>query len=234
MSFDPDSMKEIAKTAGKIVDAGDKFASFIVRFSEGSLKEGFGIIEDKLRYMRWERQIRLMQKAEEYLDEVGLAAPTRPIQFKFLVPLLQAATLEEDDYLQDLWAALLVNFANTDSNVKITMSYIDILEKLSPLEAKILQTIYALPFEEMKHAGIVTTELPERAFKRSDDNQVNDNQAEESKMSTDIVLALANLSRLGCLNSARSWGGGEIFHTVNPALLGKHFVEACTLKSTEI
>ena len=231
MGFDPELVKEVAKATGKIVDAGDKFASFIARFSEGSLKEGFGIIEDKLKYMRWERQIRLMQKAEEFLEEVGLPAPTRRIQFKFLVPLLRAATLEEDNYLQDLWAALLVNFANLESNIKITMSYIDILEKLSPLEAKVLQAIYALPFEETRHEGVDTTELPERVFKRSNDNLVEDSQAKDNALSIDIVLALANLSRLGCLNPGRSLGGGEFFHTINPTLLGKYFVEACTLKA---
>lgn len=44
------------------------------------------------------------------------------------------------------------------------------------------------------------------------------------------MLSLANLARLGCISIQKSWGGGEIFKLVNPTLLGKSFVEACTLQ----
>ena len=45
-----------------------------------------------------------MQRAEQLLLEAGLSNPTRAIALKLAVPLLEAASLEDDDYLQDLWA----------------------------------------------------------------------------------------------------------------------------------
>ena len=103
--------QEIAKTAGKVVEAGERFGAFISKYIRGPLEQGIGIFEDKLKYMRWERQLRLMQRANELIRISGSTAPSRPIPIKLAVPLLQAASMEDDDYLQDMWAKLLVNAA---------------------------------------------------------------------------------------------------------------------------
>ncbi len=133
--------QEIAKVAGKITDAARETGGFIARYIGGSLEQGIGIFEDKLKYMRWERQVRLMQRADEFLRERGLEGPTRLVPMKIAIPLLQAASLEEDDDLQDIWARLLVNAADAGSGVEVKRAYISILEDFDPLEAKILQKI---------------------------------------------------------------------------------------------
>lgn len=218
------AVQEVAKTAGKAIDASEKFGGFISRFISGSLEQGMGIFEDKLKYMRWERQLRLMKRAEQMMSELGIEGPTRAIPLKLAVPLLQAASFEDDDYLQDLWARLLVNGANASSGVDLQRAYIDILERLTPLEAVILEKIYSLPFNRTQHEGVVTEYLPSMATIAKEEKR------EELREPTEEVkLALANLARLGCVSFARSWGGGEIFTTVNPTLLGRSFVEACTL-----
>ena len=91
-----------------------------------------------------------MKRAEDFMREINLSQPTRPLQLKFAIPLLQAASLEEDDYLQDLWAKLLVNAANESSGVDEKRTFIDILERLTPIEARILEKVYSLPFEESR------------------------------------------------------------------------------------
>lgn len=227
MSEESKAIEEVAKVTGKAIDASVKFGGFISKYIHGSLEQGMGIFEDKLKYARWENQMRLMQRADKYLKNVGINEPNKPIKLKFAVPLLQAASLEDDDYLQDLWAKLLVNSANEKSNVELTRNYIDILERLSPLEAKILEKIYSIPFEAMQHEGVATKNLPETVEIATDDTNKDTIENEELK------LALANLSRLGCILLGHTWGGGEVFETVNPTVLGKHFIEACTLR-TEI
>jgi hypothetical protein len=144
---------------------------------------------------------------------------------KLAIPLLQAASLEDGDYLQDLWARLLVNSA-TDSGVDLKRAYIDILERLTPLEAKLLEKIYELPFEETHHNRIRTDGLPNEVT-AGKEGVTHDDWKEPSE---EIKLALINLAHVGCISPARTWGGGELFASINPTLLGKHFVEACTLK----
>ena len=220
------AVQEVAKATGKAIDAGQKFGGFISRYVAGPIQQGMGIFEDKLKYMRWERQVRLMQRAEQLLLEAGLTRPTRAIPLKLAVPLLEAASLEDDDYLQDLWARLLVNAANGSSHVTLQRAYIAVLEQLTPLEAVILQKIYSLPYDETRHHGVEVGKLPDEVAVGKDDGK-GDNLHEPPE---EVRLALANLARLGCIGIQKSWGGGELFKQINPTLLGKSFVEACTLQ----
>lgn len=219
------AVQEVAKTTGKAIDAGQKFGGFISRYVAGPIEQGMGIFEDKLKYMRWERQVRLMQRAEQLLLEAGLTRPTRAIPLKLAVPLLEAASLEDDDYMQDLWARLLVNAANVASHVSLRRAYIAVLEQLTPLEAFILQKIYSLPYDETRHNGVEVGNLPDEVAVGKDDGKDDSLRDPPEEMR----LALANLARLGCIVIQKSWGGGELFKKVNPTLLGKSFVEACTL-----
>lgn len=223
-------IEEVAKVAGKALDTANNFGGFISKFISGPLEEGMGIVQDKLRYIRWERQVRLMQKSEEFIDEIGSEYSIKPIPLKFAIPLVEAATLEEDDYIQDLWAKLLVNFTNKESDVKVSRTYIDILEKLSPLEAKILLTIYSYPFKENEHRGVFTIDLPEKVTPNIYDEYTK-NKDKYKIQDENIILALANLSRLGCIYPQKSVGGGDIFDIVMPTVLGKYLVESVTIKT---
>ncbi|TKR53663.1 DUF4393 domain-containing protein [Allopusillimonas ginsengisoli] len=221
MEEEAKAVQEVAKTTGKAIDAARETGGFIAKFVSGPLEQGMGIFEDRLRYMRWERQIRLMQRAQDLLQLVGLSTPTRPVPLKLAIPIMQGASLEENDDLQDRWAALLVNAANANFHSEVRRSYVAILEQLEPLDASILDALYSLPFEQSQHDGIVTQKLPESAY-----------IAEEKEQnfplpSADIVISLSNLARLGCLRPGMTWGGGESFGRVNPTVAGKAFVEAC-------
>ncbi|WP_198116910.1 Abi-alpha family protein [Massilia rhizosphaerae] len=220
-----EAVKAVAEATGKAIDATTKFGGFIARYVAGPIEQGMGIWEDKLKYMRWERQVRLMERARQLQCEAGLSAPTRAIPLNLAVPLLEAASLEEDDHLQDLWARLLVNASNDRSPLTLQRAYIAILEQITPLEAAVLEKIYSLPYDETRHEGVEVGHLPESVAVGKDGNQ--DHLTEPPD---EVKLALANLARLGCLVIQKSFGGGEIFTRVNPTLLGRSFVEACTLQ----
>lgn len=226
MDEESKAVQEVAKATGQAIDAAREAGGFIARFVSGPLEQGIGIFEDRLKYMRWERQVRYMQKAQEYLVDAGLVSPTRPIPLKLAIPLMQGATLEEDDDLQDRWAALLVNAANAKFKGEVRRSYITILEQLTSLDAKILDIILALPFEQSRHAGIVTIELPEHA------RIVGENEKEFPPPPDEVILSLSNLARLGCIRPTMTWGGGENYGRVNPTVLGKAFGNACRTAET--
>jgi len=220
--------QEIAKATGQAIGAAREAGGFIARFVAGPLEQGVGIFEDKLRYLRWERQVRLMKRADEVLRSLGLEAPSRPVPLKVAIPLLQAASVEENDELQDRWVNLLVNAANKDSGVEIRRAYVEILEQISPLEARILDVIYSLPFEKIHHDGVVTGDLPNSARPETEEDQ----KAKPSEPPEEVKLAISNLARVGCLKQGTTIGGGENFRRVNPTLLGKTFVEACRIRKS--
>lgn len=224
MEEESKAIQEVAKATGKGIDAVREAGGFIARYVAGPLEEGVGILHDHLKYVRWERQTRLIHRADQYLLEVGLKTPSRAVPLKIAIPLLQAATIEDDDSLQDLFAALLVNAANAASGVEVHRSFIEILSQITHLEARILNVIYSLPFDIARHAGITTDALPDSA------RILADNEEAKQQPSDEIALALGNLVRVGCMKVPGTWGGGETFSSVNPTLLGREFVRACTVK----
>lgn len=219
------AVQETAKAAGKAIDLATDFGSFIARHINGPLEQGMGIFEDKLRYLRWERLVRLMERADHLMEKQGASAPTKSIPLKLAIPLFQSASLEDNDDLQDLWARLLVNASMSDSGVDLRRAHIDILERISPIEAQILDKIYALPIGTLHSKPVATSDLPNAASILDED--CRDQLAPPSN---EVILCLANLSRLGCVGLPTAWDGGEIFTEVYPAALGKSLVEACRLK----
>ena len=221
MEEESNAIQEVAKATKAAIETAREFGGFISRYTAGPLEQGMGIFEDHLRHVRWERQARLMMRAEHFLRASGLSNPSRAVPLKMALPILQIATIEDNDDLQDRWATLLANAANADFKIEIQRSFISILEQLSPLEIRILEVMYALPFELCQHEGILTSDLPHSASINSKDN------THWELPTPDVSLALGNLDRLGCIRSGRTWGGGENLGRVNPTILGKFFVEAC-------
>ncbi|EJC6761642.1 DUF4393 domain-containing protein [Vibrio parahaemolyticus] len=216
--------QEVAKAASNAIDAGREMGGFVSRFISAPLEQGVGILEDKLKFMRWERQLRFIQKANELLEQQALGAPDVPVPLKNAIPLLEYASLEENDSLQNMWAQLLVNGTQSSTGVNLERSFIEILSQISALEAKILMAVYSLPFEASRHSGVLTYSLPEQAI-------VSDDSADESSdPSHEVAMGLANLARLGCLKFGFTWGGGETFSRINPTLMGFEFTKACTAK----
>lgn len=220
------AVEEIAKTTGKAIDASAKFGAFLVPFIKKPLQEAIGIVEDKLKYARWENQMKLMTKATKYLHEINLDEPTRIIPLKLAVPLLQAASIEDDDYLQDLWAKLLTNFASANSGISLQRVYIDILEHINPLEARILEKIYALPDEQRAHKTLYTKNLPECI-----EIYAKPGILESGNPNQEVELALSNLARQGCISPSMVLSGELVFSSIYPTLMGKAFIDACTIKN---
>ncbi|MBU6441866.1 MAG: DUF4393 domain-containing protein [Betaproteobacteria bacterium] len=227
------AVRAVADAAKQAIQAGQQLGSFISRYIGGPLEQGIGIWEDKLRYLRWERQIRFMTQADKYIKLCGLPRPDRAVPLKIALPIFQAASIEEDDGLQDRWAILLANAGNSSSGIDVQRAFVSILEEISPLQAKILDLIYDLPFDAARHEGIWIIDLPHSVrIATTDDKRLSRAENSLPDLADDIKIALADLDRLGCLRVARSIGGGEVFISVNPTLLGAKFVQACRLQAS--
>lgn len=219
MTDESKAIGEVAKTSGKAIDAGRELGGFISKYVGGPLDQAMGIVEDKLKYLRWERQIRLMERANEFLSERGLQLPTRKVPMQIAIPIMQGGSIEEDDSLQDRWAALLVNAADESSDAEVRRAFISILEDLSPLDAIVLEKIYdfsAVPHDKNE---VWTTNLPNHALGTKP-------EAEDLRPSTSVELSLGNLARLGLISSAMAWGGMAILSCVHRTVLGHEFLRA--------
>lgn len=217
--------QEIAETGGKGIDAARTLAEFVAKFIGGPLEKASGIVEDHLRYVRWERQIRLINRAEKFLQERGLDAPTRAVPIKVAIPLFQAAWVEENDELQDRWARLLACAADARSDVEVTRGLVSILQDLGPMESRVLESIYDAP-PELNPNGVVTTEcLPEGYGAPEKSNNTDPKLPRE-----EVQIALLHLKRLGCIDAAGTWDSITGIMRVRLTELGRTLVHACTNK----
>lgn len=214
------AVQEIAKTTKAALPLAEKFGAFVARVIGGPLEQGMGIVEDQIKFRRWERQLRMMKAADELLESLGIQNSIKPVPMKIAIPLLYAATLEESDELQDRWARLLVNALDPHSQSEVTRALISVLEDFGAMEAKLLDVIVAQSNDD----GIITAGLPDKVLINSPN--------EPMPMPPDnVALALWNLVRLGCVTSAMTWGGGATIAQVYPTALGRELVRACQVRS---
>ena len=235
--------QEIAKTTGQGLGIVQKSVEFVSRFIGGPLEQAFGIIEDKLKYHRWERQVRFMDRANAFMAERGSRMRFRAVPLNVAVPIFEAASLEEDDDLQDLWAKLLVNAADAESGVQVNRGLVSILQDFSHMEARLLQKIHDAP--PMK-GGIATEKIPAphdvdgRLIARPMKGYVptkglpnaylepGEEKEDPGLPPEPVQIGLCNLMRLGCIESAGTWDSLVGIRRVKITALGKALVNACS------
>lgn len=135
-----DASKEVAKTTGKGIDLAASVGKFIYRIIGEPFEELAGTaVTDPLKEYRKRRLHALQLRTEKIISEREITE-TRPIPAKVSVPLLEAASLEDDEDVMDVWARLLA--AGLDPNEpEISKRQISVLSELS---AQAIRLVMAL------------------------------------------------------------------------------------------
>jgi hypothetical protein len=214
------AVQETAKATGKAIDASRELGGFLRAVFGGSLEQLGGMLEDSLLMHRGVRRLRLIRRYNEIRIEMGLPPDvTKPVSLKFGLPLIEAATLEDNEILQDMYARLLANATDPTSAIEAKRAFVSILQDCGPLEVRLLEWIYHAPGEE----GFVrTARLPNEylEYPPSVDSMEMPNP--------EVDLALSNLARLGCIEPVGMYGGGMPTRVVKITSLGRALIEACT------
>src|ERR1700756_188385 len=112
---------EIAKVTGPLA-AAIPFTAIVKRMLGPAADEVAEMWKDQVRMYRYERQLKCVEKAERMATEAGFSPKAVPI--KLLFPLLEGASLEEDENLHTTWAALLANAASPTNAEKVRPEFI--------------------------------------------------------------------------------------------------------------
>jgi hypothetical protein len=147
--------QEIAKTAGKLVDATTGAASWLDRLFGPGLGHAVGrrwsdrqlVARIEAAILDWERLELLMHKVQRRLETEGIKQ-TRVPPPKIVLPLLEHATMEYEDDLHTMYANLLAS--TLDPASEIETKYVSVLAELSGTDARILRAMFAewLYYEE--------------------------------------------------------------------------------------
>ncbi|MGW9332764.1 Abi-alpha family protein [Bosea sp. NPDC055594] len=217
--------QEIGKATSRGIDAAQTVGGFFGKYLAGPLEQTAGMLEDRLRFTRWERQLRLRRRAQEFLEAQGQSGPTHKVALNFGVPLIEAASLEENDELQDVWAQLLANAASNEAGIQRLPAFVSMLKDMSPLDARILRMAVRAPADLMKDY-VYTAGFPESYTPppKSNDDRIMPSLAVET--------SLWNLVRLTCVEPMQLISGRTVA-AVYPTTLGTEFVKAVSRPNVE-
>ena len=116
------------------------FVSLIEKLFGGAAEQIGGAWADRLAARRQTRRISLLKKLQAAIDKAGFEP--RQIPDSFWVPVVQEASLQEDETIQERWANLLANAADPRQGNLISPSFPSILKELTPREARFLDSLY--------------------------------------------------------------------------------------------
>lgn len=142
------------KTLGEVVDSLAPAARDFAEKVSGSAASELGeLFADKIRFRRWKNQVRLLNRASEFAQEAGIDPAS--VNLTILTPLLEKAGNEEDELMADRWAALLANAAG-GGVLDVSPSFPDVLARLSPGDAQVLDAVHlALVRQTGEALGVV-------------------------------------------------------------------------------
>jgi hypothetical protein len=137
---DPNAHMLAKRVAEEVTPEVSKFIGTVVGSTQIEISD---LLAEEIRSFRFKRQIRHVTKAMDQLDKAGLEAGKVPL--RTLAPLLEAASLEEDEGLSDRWASLLANAASGATEVPASFPYV--LRELEPKHATVLDELYSLSMQ---------------------------------------------------------------------------------------
>jgi hypothetical protein len=143
------AVQEVAKATGKAIDAAEKAGGFFSRVFGQPIEDTVGRFwGDPIRAARIENGIALSLRVQKKLTENGVEN-IEPIELSVGVPLIEAATLETDTLLKEMWSNLLAS-AIDPSKEDVDKSYVKVLELLTPTNALFLKWLWENRFTTRK------------------------------------------------------------------------------------
>lgn len=218
--------QEVAKATGKAIDLSEKVGSFLKKVVGDAVVELGGAVHDWARFFRYKNLLGLQDKVEEIHRQRRLQGKSIPIPPRFAIPLLQAASQEDDNSIQDMWAGLIANATDPGKRLEPKKIFINTLSLLEPLDAQILRHLSAqgwVMYRNVPDGGISVAKIVQAL----------------GSSENDVRLSLQNLHRLGCIidEFEATWGqidttsfGQRITDrktTFRPSPLGFTLLKAC-------
>lgn len=182
------AIQEVAKTTHKALDFSEKIGDFLKTILGDTLNDVGAILTDWANYLRYKNLLCIQDKVNDIHKKRMLEGKTIPIMPRYAIPLLQNASIENEETIQDLWAALIANATDPEKRFQVKKIYIKILSEIEPLDTLVLKFFMK---QEIKDINVV--DGSQEGFNLEQLLNDLDVRKEELKAS------LNNLHQLGCI-----------------------------------
>jgi hypothetical protein len=194
------AVEETAKAVQKVADGGRELGAFAKLVLGPGFIELGGAFTDWAKVFRHEQALKLAHRVSHLHKRRGIEARTVPIPPRLGIPLLQQATLEDDETLLDLWASLIANATDPNRMTEARRSYCGLLSSMEPLDALVLKEVYrwkeANPGRDTPIAQDGLTDEERQAYVRRWPN-ITTLVADLAAPESNVALSLESLQRLG-------------------------------------
>lgn len=187
------TIQSVSETTGKAIDAGTRVGAFIAKIGGEGIVQLGGSFADWARVYRYNNLLKLIDRVDEIHKARSVEGKTIPVAPKYLIPILENASLEEDSEIIDLWSGLLANAADPTREFEVRRLYIQILSNLDPMDAQILEFLANLN-EELVPLNSVMKNYRNAQY-------ISDSL---SLQRSDCLLSLGNLARQNLIEDG--WG----------------------------
>ena|GEM_PF-6161510 len=191
---------------------------------------------DYVKGLRAKAGAKVLIDAGNVLVEANIEPQEVP--FKVLVPLIESASLEEDEFLQKTWANLLANAANPHSVAKFDSGFIEIMKQLGPIHVRILNALFPESRGGIKKAGslfMMDTNFIKEAVVKEGISGDEFDVALDNLVRLRLCIVAGTVSMIQALNELIKGGTPELsmatgYGTANigPTKLGIAFLKACS------
>lgn len=217
--------KEIAKAAQEASKFGQKALEIWDTYLGEISRDLIETVGYPVKTWKYKNLLKHFDKVRAIHDKRGLEGKPTPLPPRYAIQLIENVSREDNETIQNMWAALTANATDPSKQININKILIDVLSKLEPLDTDILNQFWELNFKAfMRHGkpAIMIKFLIEDLSKKINASK------------TDIELSLQNLNRLGCIDipkeSSEDMPPAEysiIEAPFNLTLIGHSLMEAC-------
>jgi hypothetical protein len=219
------AIQEVAKTAARYEPAVRALGEFVGKVIGYPLTQAGGLLGDGIGIIRSEILLKYQERVQRIMKERKLDGPRRTIPLSVVYPLLEAASLEQDDDLSEMFAQLLVNAIDDRFSDFIPKSFVETIRAMSPLEALVLKRMTSAPESSINDVGMMyTAGLPDNYL----DAPTADNDKDTGEPPAAIALALSSLRAAGCVEGAMAWGGFTLLRSARVTEYGRALIRACS------
>lgn len=141
----------------------DAAKGFLNKLIGPSIEETGLLIKDQVASWRFKNQLKILNKAQDYCSKNNISP--KQVSFKIICPLLEYASLEEDEKLQEKWAILISNLVDSEQNIENHV-FPYILSQISLNEYNSLELTFQKKLERVhklnKELELHKSEFPEK------------------------------------------------------------------------
>jgi hypothetical protein len=117
----------------------DSVKGFLEKLVGSTLEETGLLLGDKVRIYRLKNQIKMLSKTKQICEENNISI--KQVSMKTMLPLLEYASLEDDENIQQKWANLLTNYVDSKKNLESSI-FPYLLNQLSGEELEMIERLY--------------------------------------------------------------------------------------------